>query len=120
MSVQGKHARGESGVYRDRRAVLHLPLVSLVSMGAGTKPRENGEFWGGRLGDVSVQGECARREELHMGMGGCSAAPIGCFVAQTQGGMVMVGLCEYVSVQGECARRVCKASVQGGKSFIWG
>ena len=49
-SVQGERARGESGVCRDRGAVLQLPLVSLVSMGAGTKPRENGELGGGRIG----------------------------------------------------------------------
>ena len=36
----------------------------------------------------------------------------GCFVAQIQGGMVMVG--------GGLGMCVCKASVQGGKSFIWG
>ena len=64
VSVQGERARGESGVYRDRRAVLQLPLVSLVSMGGGTKPSGHGELEGG-LGcerarqacKVSVQGE---------------------------------------------------------------
>ena len=50
-----------------------------------------------------------------MGVGGCCAALIGCSLAQTQGGMVMVG-----GLGGECARQVCKTSVQGGKSFIWG
>ena len=70
---------------------------------------------------ASVQGECARGEVLHMGMRGCSAAPIGCFVAQTQEGMVGGGRgVGYVIVQGECARRACKASVQGRNSFIWG
>ena len=64
---------------------------------------------------VSVQGKRARWEELHMGVGGCCAALIGCSLAQTQGGMVMVG-----GLGGECARQVCKTSVQGGKSFIWG
>ena len=60
---------------------------------------------------ASVQGERAWGEELHMGMGGCSAAPIGCFVAQIQGGMAMVGGeggLGGVSLQGERARRVCK------------
>ena len=56
VSVQGERARGESGVYRDRRAVLQLPLVSLVSMGGGTKPRGNGELGGGVGGC-----ECARQ-----------------------------------------------------------
>ena len=63
-----------------------------------------------------MQGERARGEVLHMGMEGCSAAPIGCFVAQIQGGVVAGGGgVEDLSVQGECARRVCKASMQGGK-----
>ena len=40
---------------------------------------------GGGLGmcvcKASVQGKCARGKELHMGMGGCCAAPIVYFVA---------------------------------------
>ena len=54
---------------------------------------------------ASVQGECARGEVLYMGVEGCCAAPIGCFVAQIQGGMAMIGGgLEVLSVQGEFPR----------------
>ena len=63
---------------------------------------------------ASVQNERARREELHMGVGGCCVAPIGCCFApygwwhkfnreRWPGGGV-----GDVSVQGKCARQACK------------
>ena len=73
-------------------------------------PRGNCDGWGGGVWGVSVQGECARGEELHMGMGGCCAAPIGCCFApygwwhkfsRERWPGVGVGGCE-------CARRVCR------------
>ena len=75
-SVQGKRARqackagiasyGDEGLFCSSHWLLPC-----------TNPRGNDNGWGWGLGDVSVQGECARREELHMGMGVCSAAIIG-------------------------------------------
>ena len=86
VSVQGERARGE---------VLHMGMEGCSAAPIGFSGlygwwyKTSGEKWaGGGGGYVSVQderaSECASREELHMGMGGCSAAPIGCCLAQIQ------------------------------------